>query len=149
MQAPLNACTIFPRMANNARPVAHDNQRTYLHKQISPIALDAFVRAIAHVTRRNILEWLKEPRKHFPEQACCTELGVCLGEIARRCALSQSTVSHHMAQLNNAGLVHLERAGTFRFFKRNEEIILQSLQGLAHQLVESSGADGCFADSKA
>jgi len=37
--------------------------------------------------------------------------GLCAGEIARRLSLPASSLSFHLAQLQQAGLVHQERAG--------------------------------------
>jgi ArsR family transcriptional regulator len=96
--------------------------------------LDACVRAIANVTRRNILRWLKEPLIHFPDQPQVQDLGVCMGEITRQCDLSQSTVSHHLTELRKAGLLTMKQVGTFRFFKRNEQTIEQLRTALSEYL---------------
>lgn len=96
--------------------------------------LDTSINAISHVTRRNILRWLKEPRVHFPNQLHAQDLGVCMGEITRQCALSQSTVSHHLAQLRKAGLLTMRQVGTFRFFTRNEESIERLRSALSEYL---------------
>ena len=42
--------------------------------------------------------------------------------------LSQSTVSGHLAILQKAGLVTVQRVGQWNFFKRNEEVILQFIE---------------------
>lgn len=96
--------------------------------------MDTSLNAISHVTRRNILRWLKEPLVHFPNQVHVQDLGVCMGEITRQCALSQSTVSHHLAQLRKAGLLTMRQVGTFRFFKRNEQSIEQLRSALSEYL---------------
>ena len=49
--------------------------------------------------------------------------GVCAGKIDARCAMSQSTVSAHLATLHKAGLVTSKRVGQWVFFKRNEAVI--------------------------
>lgn len=98
------------------------------------LEFDAGVRAIAHITRRNILRWLKEPLLHFPDQPYVQDLGVCMGEITRQCGLSQSTVSHHLAELRKVGLLTMKQVGTFRFFKRNEKSIAQLRRALSEHL---------------
>jgi ArsR family transcriptional regulator len=49
-------------------------------------------------------------------------MGVCAGLIDEKTGLSQSTVSGHLAILQKAGLVTVQRVGQWNFFKRNEEI---------------------------
>ena len=52
------------------------------------IDLDEIIKALAHPVRREILQWLKEPEKHFADQDHPLELGVCAGKF-ERCGLSQ------------------------------------------------------------
>jgi len=94
--------------------------------------LDASIKALAHPVRRNILQWLKEPEKHFAEQVHSLELGVCAG-MFERCGLSQSTVSAQLATLHRAGLVTTQRIGQWVYYKRNE----QAIEALLAQLREA------------
>ena len=55
-----------------------------------PLDLDEVIKALAHPVRRDILNWLKDPHTHFPEQYHSLENGVCAGQIDQRCGLSQS-----------------------------------------------------------
>ncbi|MEO4047501.1 helix-turn-helix transcriptional regulator [Pseudomonas sp. CAU 1711] len=98
-----------------------------------PIDLDEIIKALAHPVRREILQWLKEPEKHFADQQHPLELGVCAGKFAR-CGLSQSSVSVHLATLQRAGLVSSRKVGQWSFFKRNEEVIRAFLNDLDQQL---------------
>lgn len=86
---------------------------------------DAIHKALANPVRREILAWLKDPARHFPEQAECASFrdGVCAGQIDARCGLSQSTVSAHLSTLQRAGLVESARVGQWVFFRRNEAAI--------------------------
>jgi ArsR family transcriptional regulator len=99
-----------------------------------PADLQASIRAIAHPVRRDILQWLKEPLRHFPDQEYGQHLGVCIGQIVLRCGLSQSTVSGHVALLLGAGLVDQRKCGTVRFVRRNEACIRSLNILLARQL---------------
>jgi DNA-binding transcriptional ArsR family regulator len=85
--------------------------------------IDAIHKALANPVRRQILQWLKEPEKHFGDQAYPLENGVCAGRIDAHCDLSQSTVSAHLATLQKAGLITSHRIGQWNFFKRDEETI--------------------------
>jgi DNA-binding transcriptional ArsR family regulator len=85
--------------------------------------IDAIHKALANPVRREILAWLKEPEVYFPEQKMPMSHGVCAGQIDERCAMSQSTVSAHLAALHKAGLVSSKRIGQWVFFSRNETVI--------------------------
>ncbi|MCK9258461.1 MAG: metalloregulator ArsR/SmtB family transcription factor [Azoarcus sp.] len=95
--------------------------------------IDVIIKALAHPVRREILQWLKEPEKHFADQAHPFEVGVCAG-MFERCGLSQSTVSTHLATLQHAGLVTTRRVGQWVFYKRNEETIRAFLLQLSDKL---------------
>lgn len=77
--------------------------------------LDEIIKALAHPVRRDILNWLKNPKAEFPEQLHNHEYGICAGQIDQRCGLSQSTVSAHLATLQRAGLISSQKAGQWHF----------------------------------
>ena len=85
--------------------------------------IDAIHKALANPVRRQILAWLKEPEVFFADQQHPLSLGVCAGLIDRRCGLSQSTVSAHLATLQKAGLIVSYRVGQWNYFKRDEATI--------------------------
>lgn len=92
--------------------------------------VDAIHKALANPIRRQILQWLKAPETCFAEQEYPLDLGVCAGLIDKRCGLSQSTVSAHLATLQRAGLLTSRRVGQWIFFKRNEALIQRFLAQL-------------------
>jgi ArsR family transcriptional regulator len=83
---------------------------------LSEQQLDRMLHAIADPTRRRILQALKE-------QGGCSigkEVGLCASDIEQRIHLSQPTISHHMAILTKAGLVHASKMGLWMWYQRNE-----------------------------
>ncbi|QIB04593.1 helix-turn-helix transcriptional regulator [Pseudomonas fluorescens] len=96
--------------------------------------LDEIIKALAHPVRRDILNWLKDPKVQFPDQLHHHEFGICAGQIDQRCGLSQSTVSAHLAVLQRAGLITSQKVGQWHFFKRNEEVIQQFLKQMSQEL---------------
>jgi DNA-binding transcriptional ArsR family regulator len=82
-------------------------------------------KALANETRLNILDWLKEPEKHFPTQegGDSKKIGVCVSHIQEKAGLSQSTVSQYLLLLQRAGLLQANRYGQWTYYKRNEEAI--------------------------
>lgn len=95
--------------------------------------IDEILKALAHPTRVEMLQWLKEPQNHFSEQAHPLEMGVCAGQF-ERCGLSQSTVSSHLATLQRAGLIKSSRVGQWIFYRRDEETIDVFLKQLSAAL---------------
>jgi ArsR family transcriptional regulator, arsenate/arsenite/antimonite-responsive transcriptional repressor len=73
-------------------------------------AVDAvlFAKAIADDTRQQIMSL-----------CCCDWLSV--GEIVERTHVTQPTVSHHLAILREAGLVHIREAGKQTFYTLNQD----------------------------
>jgi len=94
---------------------------------------DDILKALAHPVRRELLQWLKEPEKHFAGQEHPLSLGVCAGQF-ERCGLSQPAVSAHLACLRRAGLLSAQRVGQWMFYKRNEETIAAFLAYLGREL---------------
>jgi DNA-binding transcriptional ArsR family regulator len=81
------------------------------------------LKAVSSGKRLQILDWLRDPRAHFPEQADgdLVEDGVCGVFIARKLGISQPTAHAHLKALADAGLIEGKRIKQWTFFKRNEE----------------------------
>src|SRR3979490_1258489 len=84
--------------------------------------LELALRALANDRRLQILEWLKDPRSHFPPQVdgALVEDGVCTVFIAEKLGVSQPTVSEHLKVLSQAGLLGAKRVKQWTFYKRDE-----------------------------
>lgn len=83
---------------------------------------DEFLRiakALADPTRAAIIRWLREK----PE-CTCMELGA-------RLDIGQSTFSHHVKTLVEAGLVTARREGQFHFLALNEATLTAFAQAVA------------------
>ncbi len=92
-------------------------------------------KALANETRRQILAWLKHPKQSFPNAASnVARDGVCCGLIQQKAGLAQSTVSHYLHLLEQAGLVTTMRSGQWTFYKRNEAFIEQFIAKLGASL---------------
>lgn len=83
------------------------------------------LRALANERRLQILDWLREPRKHFREQADgdLVEDGVCGVLIVEKLGVSAPTLSEHMRVLTAAKLVRAKRIKQWTMYKRNESVI--------------------------
>ncbi len=92
------------------------------------------LKALAHPVRVEFLEWMKEPERHFSDQAHPLDMGICANQFEKRCGLSQSTVSAHLSTLEKAGLVTIRRVGQWAFYQRDEQAITAFLQDLRSTL---------------
>jgi DNA-binding transcriptional ArsR family regulator len=91
--------------------------------RVAPLA--AALRALANERRLQILEWLRQPRRHFPPQVDgdLVEDGVCTLLIAEKLGVSQPTVSEHLRVLAAAGLIRGKPIKQWIFYKRDEAAI--------------------------
>jgi ArsR family transcriptional regulator len=80
------------------------------------------MKALANERRLQILEWLKNPRAHFPPQVDgdLVEDGVCAVLIADKLGITQATLSEHMRVLVHAGLLRPKRIKQWTFYQRDE-----------------------------
>ena len=92
-------------------------------------------RALANERRLLILEWLKDPRAHFPEQVDgdLVKDGVCGLLIAQKLGVSQPTASVHLKMMAGAGLLTSKRIKQWTFYKRDE----RALRALKTTIVKS------------
>jgi DNA-binding transcriptional ArsR family regulator len=91
------------------------------------------LRALASERRLLVLEWLKEPRKHFPRQVegDLVEDGVCGVFIADKLGVSQPTASEHLKILCRAGFLRAKRIKQWTFYRRDEKAIRAIRRALA------------------
>jgi len=88
---------------------------------------------LASARRLQVLEWLKDPRAHFPPQrdGDLVDDGVCVCFIAEKLGVAQPTATAHMQRLARAGLVTSRRIGQWTFYKRDEDAITAVKQSIA------------------
>ncbi|SMF02740.1 transcriptional regulator, ArsR family [Tistlia consotensis] len=99
-------------------------------------ALLDILKALASDKRLRVLDWLKNPRAHFPAQrdGDLVEDGVCGLFIAQKLGLSQPTVHGHMKLLLRAGLVREKRIRQWTFYRRDEAAVAAATRRLAESL---------------
>jgi ArsR family transcriptional regulator len=86
---------------------------------------EEILRVLANRRRLQILDWLKQPRKHFRPQVDGDRVkdGVCGLLIARKLKVTQPTASEHLNLLASAGLIRGKRIRQWTFYKRDEKTI--------------------------
>lgn len=100
------------------------------------MSIEPALRALANDRRLQVLEWLKDPERHFPPQVdgdLVTD-GVCAVLLARKLRVSQPTLSEHMRILSQAGLVRPKRIKQWTFYRRDEARIKELKRLIARQV---------------
>jgi DNA-binding transcriptional ArsR family regulator len=94
------------------------------------------MQALGNKRRLQILEWLKDPEKHFPPQVDgdLVRDGVCGLLISRKLGVSQPAVTDHLKILLQAGFVTSKRIKKWTFYKRDEKAIRAIKQAMARQV---------------
>jgi len=89
------------------------------------MSLEKTFKALGNERRFQILEWLKQPKRHFPPQVDgdLVRDGVCGALIADKLGVSQPTVSEHLKVLTQAGLLRAKRIKQWTFYRRDEDSI--------------------------
>jgi ArsR family transcriptional regulator len=85
---------------------------------------------------QRIAKALADPRRFeiFQEMAAATGEMAC-GSIVSRFPVSQATVSHHLKELTDAGLIEIRPEGQFRYCKARIDV----LSGYIDELERRSG----------
>ena len=96
----------------------------------------AVMAALASPKRLQVLEWLLDPRAHFPRQrdGDLVDDGVCVLFIADKLGVAQPTATAHMQALARAGLVTSKRIGQWTFYQRDEAALAALKQKIAEEL---------------
>lgn len=82
-------------------------------------------KCLSNRTRIQIMEWLKDPERHFPPHDFQKDFsdGVCVSHIKDKSGLSQSTISLYLTNMEKCGLLIMTRHGKWSYLKRNEKLI--------------------------
>jgi len=93
------------------------------------------LRVLANERRLRILEWLKDPVRHFPPQVDgdLVNDGVCSLFIAKKLRVTQPSASEHLNLLSDAGLIRGKKIKQWTFYKR-DEAAMRRVRGMLAEL---------------
>ena len=98
--------------------------------------LEPALKALASERRLQILEWLKDPVRHFPPQEHGDPVthGACNQYIVDKLGVSQPAASRHLKVLVDADLIIATPRKGWTYYRRNEDTISQLTNRLANDL---------------
>lgn len=98
------------------------------------VDIERVLKALASERRLMILDWLKDPTAHFPEQhhGDPIEHGACNQFIVDKLGVSQPAGSRHLKVLVDAGLIIATPRQGWTYYRRNEDHIATVADRLAH-----------------
>ena len=90
------------------------------------------MKALGNDKRLLILEWLRDPERHFPPQqdGDLVRDGVCSLFIAQKLGVSQPTSGEHLKVLSQAGLIRGKKIKQWVFYQRDEDRIAEAKEQL-------------------
>lgn len=93
------------------------------------------LKALGSDKRLAILEWLREPTAHFPQQrdGDLVRDGVCSLFIADKLGVSQPTASEHLRLLTATGLLSAKKIKQWTFYQRDEQRIAEIKRMLSEE----------------
>ena len=91
------------------------------------------MKALASDKRLLILEWLRDPERHFPPQrdGDLVRDGVCSLCIAEKLGMSQPSCGEHLKVLSQVGLIRGKKIKQWVFYQRNEDRIAELKESLS------------------
>lgn len=107
------------------------------------VRLARLFKALSSPKRVELLRMLE--RGCCDDGNCCTaeELSLCIESLAARLGLVKSTVSHHLKELDAAGLIALAKKGRHNDFSVNRELLRHAGEFLVRLAGCCEGAAPC------
>lgn len=90
-------------------------------------------KVLANEHRYEMLQWLKQPERHFPPHACQPpgfHGGVSVSLIVEKSGLAQSVVSAYLQSLKRVGLLESKRSGKLTYYRYHKTKIKQFINEL-------------------
>lgn len=85
---------------------------------------------------QKVAKALADPRRFeiFQKIATTSEEEMCCGAVCDEFPVSQATVSHHLKELTEAGLLHSRSEGQFKYWSANTETLNEYIAELQNRL---------------
>lgn len=92
--------------------------------------IDSAFKALSSAQRREILHILSDSAPE-PGKSCCAQDEVCGCKLSDRLGLTESTISHHMSVLREAGLVSARKDGVWVYYSVRRDMLREVTEELS------------------
>jgi DNA-binding transcriptional ArsR family regulator len=115
-------------MPTSDSPPARRSKKAKSHPRLTEIDrfVDHFLSTMCDRSRRQILELLAKP----DEDAQTSMVELRAGDIAKALKLSPATISGHLRQLTEAGLIASRRDGNAIYYRLRNHLLMRAFQDL-------------------
>lgn len=98
---------------------------------------------------QRIAKALADPRRFEVLEVIATGGEMCCGEVVERFPVSQATISHHLKELTDAGLVETRSEGQFKYLRTRPEVLAEYVEQLNRRVgVQQNGETKVAASGK-
>src|SRR5258708_4137087 len=100
-------------------------------KNLVDLDLIRSLKALGHPTRLQLIKLLATPELFKANLVDPRTVGVCVNDLARTAELPQSTTSHHLAVLEDAGLIVITKHGPWHYARPRRDAFKNLAAGIA------------------
>lgn len=83
---------------------------------------------------QRVAKALADPRRFEILEVIAAGGEMCCGEVVERFTVAQATVSHHLKELAEAGLVETRSEGQFKYLRARPEVLAEYLEQLGRRV---------------
>ncbi len=83
---------------------------------------------------QRIAKALADPRRFEVLEVIAAGGEMCCGEVVERFPVSQATISHHLKELTDAGLVETRAEGQFKYLRARPEVLADYVEQLSRRI---------------
>ncbi len=83
---------------------------------------------------QRIAKALADPRRFEMLEVIIAGGEMCCGEVVERFPVAQATVSHHLKELTDAGLVQTRAEGQFKYLRACPEVLAEYVEQLGQRV---------------
>lgn len=83
---------------------------------------------------QRIAKALADPRRFEILEVIAAGEEMCCGEVVEKFPVAQATVSHHIKELADAGLIETRAEGQFKYLRARPEVLAEYVEQLARRV---------------
>lgn len=83
---------------------------------------------------QRIAKALADPRRFEILEVIAAGEEMCCGEVVEKFPVAQATVSHHIKELADAGLIETRAEGQFKYLRARPEVLTEYVEQLARRV---------------